>query len=240
MRATSFSPTVEEKAIPSRSSRGSVASVQSSSLCDGDSEDDEMDWYSDDENLRGEELHAGKPRNTLDGMFAPDFVTQSASVMWWHDDRKSITGTEEEYATANVVHMNQEADSYVMSMAVSSAFVGAQGFDGRPDELSKRPATTRDIGVECEAKDLDNPTSEEPSTVTTGGSNNEIPPEIVVNGLDCASEPPAADRERATPSVSRRSSVGSTTPGRIGATSFSPTVEERAIPSRSSRGSVAS
>ena len=65
---------------------------------------------------------------------------------------------------------------------VSLGTTRAQGFDGRLDELSKRPATTRDIDVECEAKDLDKPTSEEPSSVTTGGSQNEIPPEIVVNG----------------------------------------------------------
>jgi len=114
------------------------ATAQLGSLCEGDSEDDEMDWYSDEEeDMHGHELHAGRPRNTLDEQFPPDYVPRSASSMWWHDDRKSIA-KEEDFAVGNLVnavHLNQDADQYMMSMGVSTEFV--RGFSREPAVASE-------------------------------------------------------------------------------------------------------
>jgi hypothetical protein len=91
-----------------------------------DSEDDEMDWYanSDDEKSRGSELRAGKPRGTMDNLFPPDYnTTRSASVMWWHDDRKSLLGTETEVTARTAVHLDQSVEVHNMSIGADSVTV---------------------------------------------------------------------------------------------------------------------
>uniref|UniRef100_A0A7S1FFZ7 Uncharacterized protein n=1 Tax=Noctiluca scintillans TaxID=2966 RepID=A0A7S1FFZ7_NOCSC len=86
-----------------------------------DSEDDEMDWYNDGENGHGEDLHAGMPRGTLDNLFPPDYnTTRSASVMWWHDDRKSGLLTEEDLVAGTVVPLDQAPEVHNMSIGKES------------------------------------------------------------------------------------------------------------------------
>jgi len=86
-----------------------------------DSEDDEMDWYNDDESRHGEDLHAGMPRGTLDNLFPPDYnTTRSASVMWWHDDRKSGLLNEEEIVAGTVVPLDQAPEVHNMSIGKES------------------------------------------------------------------------------------------------------------------------
>jgi len=100
-----------------------------------DSEDDEMDWYDDDESRHGEELHAGMPRGTLDNLFPPDYnTTRSASVMWWHDDRKSGVLNEEEIVAGTAVPLGEAPEVHNMSVGIDSVAVTEKPASLRPED----------------------------------------------------------------------------------------------------------